>query len=104
MGDSSKALCEAYSMIGKDKKQQKDKELLLMNGRWEGRAHVYVAAYSVADAYRMLAEVSGYNRGWRHEINVYFSKGLWGNSMDGIELERGVWVQGNYNEKPKRVL
>jgi hypothetical protein len=28
-----------------------------------------------------------------NEINVYFSKGCWGNVMEGITPERGAWVE-----------
>lgn len=79
-----------------------------MNGRWfqscRGECHIFIAAYSVSDACRICEELSGCSHGWRREIDVYFSKGCWGNSMTGITPERGAWIRKNYHTKPERVL
>ena len=39
-----------------------EKKLLLLNGRWNfgNGSHIYIAAYSVADACRICNEVVGY--------------------------------------------
>ena len=29
---------------------------------------------------------------WLNEINVYYSKGAWGNDMNNVEVEHGLWV------------
>jgi hypothetical protein len=85
---------------------KEDKPLLLMNGRWGGRnqQHVYVAAYSKADADRLLQQASGIPHSFMNEINVYFSKGCWGNAMDGITPERGVWVTDNWGDNRERLI
>ena len=83
----------------------KEKKLILFNGRWSYRNQqtIYLAAYSMADACRICAELAGHNRGWYKEIKVYFHKGCWGNSMEGIPVERGAWVGPAYGEKEKPV-
>lgn len=60
-------------------------------------AHAYIAAYSMADAVRVVKEYSeGRARTSVHEINIYWNKNCWGNSMDGITPERGLWVLFDY--------
>jgi hypothetical protein len=63
----------------------------------------YAAAYSVADCCRLIEEYTG-RKFPRREIDVYWSIGIWGKPMDGVEVERGIWLQFDYNEKPVRVL
>lgn len=75
-------------------------KLKFWNGRWFKHQHLYIAAYSQVDAVALVAEVFPKARFTLHEIQVYFSN-CWGNSMDGIERERGVWVQTD-NNKPER--
>jgi hypothetical protein len=86
------------------------RKLILFNGRWMENlrrrgGHAFVAAYSRADAVRVVAEVLGYEpRGMHNEIKVYWSQGAWGNTMDGITPERGIWV--TYEQprtKPERL-
>ncbi len=65
------------------------KKLKLWNGRGHGkfeRGHFYVAAYSAEQASFLMAIASGYKntRGFETELRVYYSKGCWGNSMNGI--------------------
>jgi hypothetical protein len=84
----------------------KTKKIIIMNGRWFNHnksQHIYIGAHSIADACRICEQISGRKRGWRREINVYFAKGCWGNSMNGIEPERGAWIQTG-QENPIRVL
>ena len=80
------------------------KELKVWNGRgyccrkisdprWEGIdcVHANVCAYSRADARRVLAEYCGVLPS-DAELRNYFSP-CWGNSMQGITPERGLWIE-----------
>lgn len=71
-----------------------EKRLKLWNGRMSPPyKHGYVAAYSRADAIRVIAESLGYSsRGMVSELRDYWSEGNWGNSMIGIVPERGLWA------------
>ena len=82
------------------------KTLKKYNGRgFGGCGHLYIAAYSRADASRLLARLfntkSSY---WVNELRVYFSE-CWGNPMDGIECRRGIWVgpDGHPSGTPKQI-
>lgn len=82
------------------------KKLIIMNGRFfqNGKnVHAFVAANSKADANSLLQQASKSTSSFVHEISEYFSIGCWGNPMDGIKIERGVWVQ-NDRETPKRII
>lgn len=84
---------------------KKEKKIIIMNGRWGRGQHIYIGAYSVADACIICEKLSGSSRCWRSEINNYFSKGCWGNNMNGIEPQRGAWIcEDTYRSKPVRVL
>jgi hypothetical protein len=83
------------------------RKLIIMNGRWghKNESHIYVCAYSKADAARML---DGLDQGqtvsrWLREINVYFSM-VWGNAMDKIIPERGAWTTDRDHPIPKKIL
>ncbi len=52
--------------------------------------HIYICAKNKAHAIR-LCEGVGYNNVTYKEINEYWSEGCWGNNMDGIEREIGIW-------------
>jgi len=92
------------------------KKLRLYNGAdWDHRGgHLYIAAYSVKDvvvlAYEAELKVKGHGRRFtEYWFNTYFNKGTWGNRMNGITPERGVWwVRQEYGpgckEKPQRLL
>lgn len=72
------------------------KKLKIWNGRFyftgtSRTSHVYAAAYSIKDLQAMLDPISRWPITYR-EISVYWSKGCWGNSMEGITPERGAWV------------
>lgn len=99
-------------MTNRNSSLKTTKPLKLYNGRLtykRVRGHGYIAAYSDADAIRILDQVVG-GRGNRKEITVYWSKGAWGNQMDGVTPERGLWFidsENRYAEnapKPKRIL
>jgi hypothetical protein len=96
------------------------KKLIIANGRGDYgrnrtkrfpkgfRGHLFVCAHSKADAVRLLQE-AGYETMTIREFNVYWSKGCWGNSMEGIAQERGVWFLPEEHEredgfKPERVI
>ena len=92
------------------------KELKLWNGRayvlrrpddamWaEVRENAYqnacVAAYSRADARRVIAEYCGSDIG-DSELRDYWSQG-WGNSMQNVTPERGLWI--DVGKGPVRVV
>jgi hypothetical protein len=62
------------------------KALKIFNGRGHGiyeKHRLYVAAYSVAECVRIINE-SCESHINANEINIYYSKGCWGNPMDGI--------------------
>lgn len=72
-----------------------EKPLRLWNGRWEDGKTAFVAAYSRADAGRLLCQAAGKDlRGIDNELKDYFNQ-CWGDTMNGITPERGVWVAGH---------
>ena len=84
-----------------------ERKLKLFNGRIMLKSgkqgHGYVAAYSAADAVRVLNETIG-GRGNVTEIQKYWNHNCWGNSMDGIKPERGLWVsEDRFGASPKRI-
>ena len=74
---------------------------VLPSSKWNG-AHIYVAAYSVADVQRLCGEL-GLCTPSRSEITEYWSKDCWGNAMEGVPVERGIWVTQGYRGAPKRL-
>ncbi|MNJ55982.1 hypothetical protein D3C77_515080 [compost metagenome] len=79
--------------------------------KWEGACpgrtsgHVYAAAYSRADLRRMITEYAGLPIS-DYELKVYWSEGNWGDEMEGIAPERGLWLkQKAYdNRRPVRLV
>lgn len=74
--------------------------------RWDNigfsrSVHASVCAYSRADAKRVVGEYCG-NDLSETEIKEYWSK-CWGNAMDGIKRERGVWLEFE-DGKPIKVI
>lgn len=90
------------------------KKLKLWNGRCYGplppsqwkrngeQANIYVAAYSREDARRVCTEAGLLDPGVI-EIRDYWSEGGWGNPMNGITPERGIWVLYGYHGLPERL-
>lgn len=86
------------------------RQLKLWNGRSTFQAyrkgahsaHVYVAAYSVADIRRLCVEV-GYPDPGYSEIKNYWHARCWGRSMDGITPERGIWIVYDWRGVPERL-
>lgn len=60
-----------------------------------------VCAYSLADAVELLKEF-GYHLSV-HYLRTWWSP-CWGNSMDGITPERGVWVEFEYGVPTRLIL
>lgn len=87
-------------------------QLKIWNGRAHGkyaaggnRHHVYVAAYSAKQAAELVGQACETPCVSVHEINVYYSKGCWGDSMDGIvPTEPCVYLKKEYDGKPFRVI
>ena len=96
------------------------KKLKLFNGGdWDHRGgHLYVAAHSWQDVSDLISEAYCKVQGREkcldirlmpvHYLRVYWSKDCWGNAMDGITPERGVWWgksngRGN-SEKVERII
>lgn len=73
--------------------------------RNRGEAHGYIAAYSRADACRMINEYLGReSKGLDNELKNYWHEGTWGNAMEGVAVERGIWLQADpYGPEPKLV-
>lgn len=67
--------------------------LKLSNGPWDSRtsAKCFVAANSAGEAVRLLRQAGRTTT--MYEYRTYWNIGAWGNSMNGIEPERGVWVE-----------
>lgn len=55
------------------------------------QAHGNVCAYSQKDAVELIGEHAAYEISLGY-FRAYWSN-LWGNSMDGIERERGLWIE-----------
>ena len=87
----------------------KTKLVKLFNGRVIGRGrlhdreHFYVGATSIADVVRLVKAAGDYVCNPR-EVNIYWSKGCWGNAMDGISPERGVWWQESWEHHVRRLV
>lgn len=64
--------------------------------------HAYVAAYSRADARKVIEEYCG-RLPPDSELRDYWSAGCWGTAMASITPERGLWIQFDSREKPVRV-
>lgn len=81
------------------------KKIKIFNGRWGIHGHAYVGAYTQNHAVELLNKVhDGQGLMTLSELNNYWSKGCWGNSMDGIEPQVGVWVQDKWDDKVRRVV
>lgn len=64
--------------------------------RFNQSPHAYVAAYSRADARRVIEEYCG-RLPSDNELREYWSE-CWGNAMNGIVPERGLWLQFKHSQ------
>ena len=81
----------------------KTRKLKLWNGGYFSSRHVYVCAYSQADAVKLFRELKMFVT--LATIREYWHAGAWGHMMTGIPKERGVWIcPDDFLEKPQRVI
>ena len=77
------------------------------DGKTRQAKHCYVCANSRSDAVRLINEAAGWKAMTDYEIKHYYVEGAWGNTMDGITPERGVWVtwpDGTWGGKLERLI
>lgn len=76
----------------------KIRKLRLWNGRGSSRFengklvhydYFYVCAYSRSDAVRLISSL-GFDHVTDYEISTFYSP-CWGDAMEGIKPERGLW-------------
>lgn len=83
------------------------KRLKIWNGRGHGKYlnhSIYVAAYSRAEAARLVAKACDANVS-ANEIKNYYSPDAWGRQMDGITaVGPCVYVGKRYDEKPVKII
>lgn len=85
------------------------KTLRFWNGRpytlngYDKHDHVSLAAYSIADARRLFVELGHCDPGYT-EIKKYYAE-TWGNDMQDVAPERGIWVVNRFvnNNKPVKL-
>ncbi len=94
------------------------KKLKLFNGNdWEHQnGKIYIAAHSRAEAARLYLDVykKVKNFEWNYDkkdierqcryMKDYFHDDCWGNAMDGITPELGLWHSADGREKPIRIV
>lgn len=67
--------------------------------------HAFVCAHSRSHAIRLINQAAGREVVNDRELKNYWHEGSWGNTMEGINQEIGVWtVQKSFVDKPKRIL
>jgi hypothetical protein len=81
------------------------KTIKKFNGNWGTNSHAYVGAYSQKHAVELLNKASDC-RGYMtiSQLQKYWSKNCWGNAMNGIEPQIGVWIQDAWNGPVKKVI
>jgi len=97
-------------------KSSKPKPLKIWNGRAHGskwdRGHFYVCATSRRHAARLLclaafptaSENPALVGQMDRELRDYYSPDCWGNSMEGITPEVGVWATKHFTDKPQKIV
>lgn len=64
----------------------------------------FVAAYSRADAVRLINEALGWRAVSDSELRDYWSE-CWGTPMEDITPERGLWIKGrNFSDPIERKI
>lgn len=80
------------------------------HGKWTRGGSFYIGAYSRRQAARLLCKACGHPEDdfwigrYSREMKGYYAEGCWGNAMEGIAPELGLWATKSYNEKPVRIL
>lgn len=86
------------------------KTLKIWNGRGHGdyiNGYFYVAAYTNKQACELIGKAAGQGKYpiSISELTNYYSKGLWGNTMDGIiPTEPCVYATTQLNKNPIKVI
>lgn len=81
------------------------KKIKIFNGSWGGTGHAYVGAYTQKQAVELLNKVpDGQGRMTLRELTIYWHKNCWGNAMNGIEPQVGVWIQDGFNSPVRKVI
>ncbi len=65
--------------------------------------HFYVGAYSERHAVELCIQ-AGEKGMSLSELRTYWSKGCWGDAMNGIEPQIGVWSVEGWNKPVKRLI
>lgn len=78
------------------------KDKLWEDCKFNQTPHLYICAYSMADAARICAQYFNDPPSYG-EMKNYWSPNCWGRRMDGIQPERGLWIQFR-NDKPVKVV
>ncbi|WP_454727930.1 MULTISPECIES: hypothetical protein [Cupriavidus] len=75
--------------------------------RWQdvrpSHVHAYLCAASRADARRLVNAYTGHHTMTDSELKTYFAEGAWGDLMEGVPHERGLWLRFSRNTPPVRV-
>lgn len=92
-------------------------KLKLFNGRgFGGTGHIYICATSRQHAARLYCQASQIVFNYKHtiskrqisqtarEIRDYFSPDCWGNAMEGIAAEVGLWYAKTDRDKPTKII
>ena len=66
--------------------------------------HLYVCANSRSHAIKLINQAVGHEVVNQNEAKVYWSPNCWGNSMNGITQEIGVWTTQSWTDKPIKII
>jgi hypothetical protein len=77
-------------------------KLQLWNGGDSRGGSYYVCATTKKNLIELLHR-AGYKLMTMRELNMYWSP-TWGNAMNGITPEIGVWFQRSHDEKPRKII
>lgn len=85
------------------RRYDKDGNYILSPTGKEYRERFYVCAKSRSHAIRLVNEAAGHEAANQSEAKNYWSA-CWGDPMNGIEQEIGVWTTCETGDKPRRIL
>lgn len=87
------------------------KQLRFWNGRGAGNKYqggtFFVAAYSKAQAARMIGEAAGYSWPLNSEIKDYYFEGTWGTRMESLRMKTiypVVYVMIGFDARKAKLL